>query len=74
MEVRTTEPGLQFYSGNMMGGPGPAGRRPLIRRSGLCLETQGFPDAVNRPRFPSVILRPGQRFASSTSLVFGARP
>ncbi|MCF6523953.1 aldose epimerase family protein [Streptomyces sp. JJ36] len=60
LDVRTTEPGVQFYSGNMLSdtvyGPG----------SGLCLETQHFPDSPNRPEFPSTVLRPGQEYTSTT--------
>ena len=78
MEVWTTEPGLQFYSGNLMGRDKTQGRfqgrTPLVRRSGLCLETQRFPDSVNQKSFPDIMLRPGERWVSSTSLVFGGRP
>ena len=70
MEVWTTEPGLQFYSGNLMGRGRLPGRRPLGKRAGLCLEAQRFPDSPNRPQFPDSILRPGERLESSTSLVF----
>lgn len=62
MEVRTTEPGLQFYSGNFL--DGSAGGHAF--RSGLCLETQHFPDSPNRPDFPSTVLRPGETFRSTT--------
>ncbi|GAB3765261.1 galactose mutarotase [Ramlibacter monticola] len=62
MEVHTTEPGLQFYSGNFLDGS-VAG---LAHRSGLCLETQHFPDSPNRPDFPSTLLRPGETFRSTT--------
>lgn len=54
LEVETTEPGLQLYTGNH------------LQHRGVCLETQHFPDAVNHPHFPSVILRPGQVFRSTT--------
>jgi aldose 1-epimerase len=57
MEVRTTEPGLQLYSGG--------------DHRGLCLETQHYPDSPNRPEFPSTILRPGQRYQSRTEFAFG---
>lgn len=66
MEVHTTEPGLQFYSGNFLDGS-VAG---LAHRSGLCLETQHFPDAPNRPDFPSTLLRPGETFRSRTEYRF----
>jgi aldose 1-epimerase len=71
MELWTSEPGLQFYSGNRLGDNPVPGRRPLTHRSGFCLETQHYPDSVNRPEFPNVILRPGKRYSSSTSFLFG---
>ena len=72
LDVSTTEPGLQFYSGNFLDGTigGKAGH--LCRqRSGLCLETQHFPDSPNHPNFPSTILQPGERYQSKTVLAFG---
>jgi aldose 1-epimerase len=71
LEVRTTEPGLQVYSGNFLDGAlrGPDGRA-FGRHAGLCLETQHFPDSPNRPAFPSTQLRPGERFESATELRF----
>jgi aldose 1-epimerase len=70
MEIRTTEPGLQFYSGNFMDGK-PAGQGTVFnRRTGLCLETQHFPDSPNQPSFPSTTLRPGHTYASHTVLIF----
>ncbi|MDR1677902.1 MAG: galactose mutarotase [Deltaproteobacteria bacterium] len=71
MEIWTTEPGIQFYSGNFLGKSPIPGRSPLTYRRGLCLETQHFPDAVHQPLFPSIVLRPGERFLSSTSFLFG---
>ena len=72
LDVLTTEPGLQFYSGNQLTGSlaGPSGR---IYRGGdgFCLETQHFPDSPNRPDFPSTTLRPGERFTSTTLFRFG---
>jgi len=66
MEVHTTEPGLQFYSGNFLDGS-LAGRDGALRQGdGLCLEAQHFPDAPNRPDFPSTLLRPGETFRSTT--------
>ena len=72
LAVETTEPGLQVYSGNKLDGTmvGKSGR-PYERRSGLCLETQHFPDSPNQPNFPTTILRPGERFASRTVFAFG---
>jgi len=67
MEVYTTEPGLQFYSGNSLDGSirGKQGRQ-YASRSGFCLETQHFPDSPNQPDFPSTILRPGKVYESTT--------
>jgi len=71
MEVWTTEPGVQFYAGNFVGAE-PVGKRGMIYgpRSGFCLETQHFPDAVNLPQFPSVVLNPGEAFSSRTEYRF----
>lgn len=71
MEVWTTEPGVQFYAGNMLDSNlvGASGR--LYRQSdGLCLETQHYPNSPNQPGFPSTVLRPGERFASTTEYSF----
>ncbi|MFS4417322.1 aldose epimerase family protein [Maribacter sp. 2307ULW6-5] len=70
MEVATTEPGVQLYTGNFLDGtlPIPGGGH-YGQRSGLCLETQHYPDSPNQPQFPSVVLRPGERYFSKT--VFG---
>jgi aldose 1-epimerase len=72
LEVSTTEPGLQFYSGNFLDGSitGKAGR-VYQRRYGLCLETQHYPDSPNQPAFPSTTLRPGQEYRSRTVFAFG---
>lgn len=68
LEVRTTQPGVQFYSGNFMNGK-PAGAGSVFAyRTGLCLETQHFPDSPNQASFPSTILRPGQVFHERTVL------
>jgi aldose 1-epimerase len=74
MEVLTTEPGLQFYSGNFLDGTvaGKAGGHYLYRGA-IALETQHFPDSVNQPAFPSTILRPGGRYTSSTVYRFSTR-
>jgi aldose 1-epimerase len=66
MEVLTTEPGVQLYTGNFLP-PAPFGHR-----GGLCLETQHFPDSPNRPQFPSTVLRPGKIFRSRTEFHFSA--
>lgn len=70
VEVSTTQPGLQFYSGNFLDGK-PAGAGTVFKhRTGLCLETQHFPDSPNQPGFPSTILRPGQPYSERTVLAF----
>ena len=73
LEVLTDQPGLQFYSGNFLDGTlvGPGG---CAYRQGdaLVLETQHFPDSPNQPAFPSTVLRPGERFRSTTLLRFPA--
>jgi len=71
LEVWTQEPGVQFYSGNFLDGStrGHDGR-VHARRSGFCLETQHFPDSPNQPSFPSVILRPGERYDTTTAFRF----
>jgi aldose 1-epimerase len=74
LEVATTEPGLQLYTGNFLDGTitGKGGRR-YPHRSGFCLETQHFPDSPNKPSFPSITLRPGQDYRSQTVFTFGTR-
>jgi aldose 1-epimerase len=70
MEIRTTQPGLQFYSGNFLNGK-PSGQGSVYAyRTGLCLETQHFPDSPNHPAFPNTILRPGETYAEKTILRF----
>jgi len=66
MEVTTTEPGVQFYTGNFLDGVATA----YGKHAGLCLETQHFPDSPNQPGFPSTVLRPGERFDSTTTYRF----
>ena len=73
LTVHTTEPGMQFYSGNFIDGSMPNRRGGLYRRrSGLCLETQHYPDSPNHPEFPSTELRPGDPFRSTTIYTFTA--
>lgn len=71
LEVRTTQPGMQFYTGNHLGA-GIQGKEAAVYgfRSGFCLETQHFPDSPNQPKFPSTELKPGQRFRESTVFQF----
>jgi aldose 1-epimerase len=67
MEVWTTQPGIQFYTGNFLDGTIKGkGGKVYARRSALCLETQHFPDSPNKPAFPSVVLKPGMEFKSTT--------
>ncbi|HJZ75614.1 MAG TPA: aldose epimerase family protein [Vicinamibacterales bacterium] len=72
LDVSTTEPGVQFYTGNFLDGTitGTMGR-VYKRRSGLCLETQHFPDSPNQSAFPTTILRPGEALQSKTIFAFG---
>ncbi|RZL45358.1 MAG: galactose mutarotase [Pedobacter sp.] len=72
MDVYTTEPGLQFYSGNFLTGTDKDGKngKSYGYRSALCLETQHFPDAPNHPNFTSTTLKPGQTYTTSTTYKF----
>jgi aldose 1-epimerase len=72
MEISTTEPGIQFYSGNFLDGKLTGkGGAVYKHRTGFCLETQHFPDSPNQPSFPSTILKPGQEYRSRTVFTFG---
>ena len=72
LEVRTSEPGIQFYSGNFLDGTltGKQGAT-YNHRTGFCLETQHFPDSPNHPNFPSTTLRPGEEYRTTTVFTFG---
>lgn len=74
MEVFTTEPGVQLYSGNHLNGKeiGKSGN-PYTARTGFCLETQHFPDSPNQPGFPSTLLNPGETYRSTTIFKFSVR-
>jgi aldose 1-epimerase len=73
MEVLTTEPGIQFYSGNFLDGSlKNRGGIPYTKHAAFCLETQHFPDSVNHPSFPSTILEPGQTYRTTTVYRFGS--
>jgi len=74
LEIHTTEPGIQFYSGNFLDGT-LTGKGGVVYQQydGFCLETQHFPDSPNRPNFPSVILRPGQIYTQTTIHKFSTR-
>jgi aldose 1-epimerase len=71
LEVHTTEPGLQFYTGNFLNGTFTNTlNQPIVKHSAFCLETQHFPNAPNIAHFPSTILQANQKFASSTQYTF----
>jgi len=70
LEVHTTEPGIQFYSGNFLDESIHMGDRDLVQYAAFCLETQHFPDSPNQPEFPSTVLRPGEEFLSQTIFRF----
>ena len=71
LEVWTTEPGVQFYTGNFLSGNAGKNGTPYNRHNGFCLETQHYPDSVNHANFPSTILRAGQKYLSTTEFRFG---
>jgi len=70
--VSTTQPGVQFYTGNFLDGTLSGKGRVYARRSGLCLETQHYPDSPNQPGFPSTVLRPGEKYHEKTVFRFHA--
>jgi aldose 1-epimerase len=74
IEVLTTEPGIQFYSGNFLTGS-ITGKNGVVykHRFGLCLETEHFPDSPNQPSFPSVLLEPGQTYQTKTIYRFSVK-
>jgi aldose 1-epimerase len=73
LEVLTTEPGIQLYTANFLPADGIecTGGVRFGKHGGFCLETQHYPDSINHPEFPSVVLRPGQTFRSTTVFRFG---
>lgn len=75
MEMFTTQPGVQFYTGNFLDGSltGTKGGKKYIQHSGLCLESQHFPDSPNQPGFPSAILNPGQTYHEVTAFKFSIK-
>jgi aldose 1-epimerase len=74
MEIQTAEPGLQFYSGNFLDGTIKGkGGHVYAHRTGLCLETQHFPDSPNQPSFPTTILQPGKVYTTRTIMTFSAK-
>ena len=75
MEVFTTQPGLQFYSGNFLDGTlaNTKGGKKYVQHAALCLETQHFPDSPNQPSFPSTILKPGETYHHVTVYKFSTK-
>jgi len=71
LEVLTTQPGMQFYTGNFLDGSVHGkGGKAYVHRSAFCLETQHFPDSPNQPKFPSTVLKPGQTYHETTIFKF----
>ena len=73
MEVLTTEPALQFYSGNHLGNLTGKGGQTYKPRSGFCMEPQHYPDSPNHPKFPSTELKPGQTYHCTIMYRFSAK-
>ena len=74
MEVYTTQPGVQFYTGNFLDGKNTGkGGKVYKQRYGLCLETQHFPDSPNHPEFPTTVLKPGETYKHTTIYRFSAK-
>ena len=75
MEMYTTEPAVQFYTGNFLNGSviGKGGKISYGKRSGFCLETQHYPDSPNKPQFPTTVLKPGETYSTSTIYKFSVK-
>jgi aldose 1-epimerase len=74
LEIWTTEPGVQFYTGNFLNGTVTGvGGKPYKKHDAFCLETQHYPDSINHPKFPTTVLNPGQTFTSTTVHKFGTK-
>jgi aldose 1-epimerase len=75
MEVFTTEPGMQFYSGNFLDGTltNTKNKQKYVLHAGLCLETQHFPDGPNQPSFPNTILKPGEKYTHTSMYKFSVK-
>eukprot|EP00051_Salpingoeca_urceolata_P029925 m.7643 g.7643 ORF g.7643 m.7643 type:complete len:405 (+) comp3001_c0_seq2:45-1259(+) len=71
ISVRSTEPGIQFYCGGFLNGEVGREGKAYPQFGGFCLETQKFPDAINQPTFPSIVLKPGETLSSTTEFAFG---
>lgn len=75
LEILTTQPGIQFYSGNFLDGTIKGKEGKIYHKHyGLCLETQHFPDSPNHPSFPNTILKPGEKFSEKTIFRFSVLP
>jgi len=70
LEMWTTEPGMQLYTGNFLDNVRGKGNKVYVRRGGFCLEAEHFPDSPNKPSFPSTILKPGERYTQTTVYKF----
>jgi aldose 1-epimerase len=75
MEVFTTEPGIQFYSGNFLNGTltNTKNGQKYVKHAALCLETQHFPNSPNEPAFPGTILKPGETYKQTTVYKFSVK-
>jgi aldose 1-epimerase len=73
MEIHTTQPGIQLYTGNFLDGSLTVAGRPCEKHYAFCLETEHFPDSPNRPEFPTTVLRPGEKYHEVTVHKFGVQ-
>lgn len=73
MDVYTTQPGVQFYTGNFLDGSVKGKGASYGKHAGFCLETQHYPDSPNKPQFPSVVLKPGQVYRQTTVYQFSTQ-
>ncbi len=71
MKIETTEPGVQFYSGNWLDGTTSCNGYVYEQHTAFCLETQHYPDSPNQPQFPNTILKPGDTYRHTTVHTFG---
>jgi len=73
LEVWSTEPGVQFYTGNFLDGKLKSGDVTYVKNAAFCLETQHYPDSPNKPNFPNTILKPGETYHTTTVYKFGVQ-
>ena len=74
LSISTTEPGVQFYTGNFLDGTITGKQGKVYKhRYGFCLETQHYPDSPNQPEFPSTVVKPGQTYKTTTIYAFSVR-